>query len=320
MLSWTSLPEAMLFKDLPATPFKTIVKNTFIEVQAASEDDDEWLISGSPIRQRSDSLLQTSQAQIERRECAADLVRNEWSSNHAESSSSYGESNFGYAESSSSYDGDGFSRSKVVKPGSGGDSTCDSLVSLEPSEGIVKEAKAQIGISGCTTLMVRHVPTRFTQSKFAKEVDSCGFKGRYDFLYLPSEHRLRANRGFAFINFVSATDADAFYKEFQGGQFPSFESECDLEILPADLQGYEENVTKYLASSNGRRKKNDYCKPMFLRSFPGAGDLSRGLAAGVAKAPDELAAIESARFCPFCGNVRKDAQASFCGFCGQCLV
>lgn len=91
-------------------------------------------------------------------------------------------------------------------------------------------AAAGGGLSGMTTVMIRHVPVKYMQQKLMRELNSVGFLGKYDFFYLPMESQVHANRGFAFANFISVEAADEFYKHFHGNRLRHFASEKVLAI------------------------------------------------------------------------------------------
>jgi len=127
------------------------------------------------------------------------------------------------------------------------------------------------GLSGCTTIMMRHVPFKYTQRKLVREINTTGFLGKYDFLYLPMDPRSHANRGFAFVNFVSSQVADAFYKTFHGKKLRHFSADGkEVAVLPADLQGFEQNAMRYAVTQMLRGKRTGHTKPIFLRQLPAA--------------------------------------------------
>ena len=57
-----------------------------------------------------------------------------------------------------------------------------------------------------TTVMLRNIPNRYSQAGLLKEIDAAGFKGSYDFFYLPMDTKNRTNVGYAFINFLSTEE------------------------------------------------------------------------------------------------------------------
>merc|ERR1719229_1723915 len=77
-------------------------------------------------------------------------------------------------------------------------------------------AAAGGGLSGNTTVMMRHIPGKYTQQKLMREINSAGFLGKYDFFCLPMQPQSRGNRGFAFVNFSAVEAAESFYAAFHG--------------------------------------------------------------------------------------------------------
>jgi hypothetical protein len=140
---------------------------------------------------------------------------------------------------------------------------------VDPAVQAMREvAGAGGGLSGCTTVMIRHIPCKYSQRKLMREINSAGFLGRYDFFYLPMDPRSHANRGFAFLNFVVPDIAEDFYRMFHGSRLKHFNSDKVIAVMPADLQGFEQNAVHYAASRVLRRKRATNSKPLFFRPLP----------------------------------------------------
>mmetsp|Transcript_77468 Transcript_77468/g.134229 ORF Transcript_77468/g.134229 Transcript_77468/m.134229 type:complete len:325 (-) Transcript_77468:50-1024(-) len=210
-------------------------------------------------------------------------------------------------------------------------------------------AAAGGGLSGHMTVMVRYVPSKYTQGKLMNEFNNAGFEGAYDFFYLPLDTRNYGNRGFAFINFLSAELAELFYSKYHGQKLKHFENEVtrDIAVMPADVQGFEESAARFYTTS--LRKKKNQGEPVFLKPLMvnfGEEGQRKGRAAQKEKKSSKPAKIahhvplqmEAAymppmmasplglapptlppRFCGTCGNLRVVGH-SFCQYCGDVLL
>jgi hypothetical protein len=67
-----------------------------------------------------------------------------------------------------------------------------------------------------TTVMLRNMPNNYSRDMLLELLDSEGFSGQYDFLYLPIDFQTKACLGYAFINLVSAAAAMRFWRTFDG--------------------------------------------------------------------------------------------------------
>mmetsp|Transcript_49295 Transcript_49295/g.145576 ORF Transcript_49295/g.145576 Transcript_49295/m.145576 type:complete len:571 (-) Transcript_49295:106-1818(-) len=113
-----------------------------------------------------------------------------------------------------------------------------------------------------TTVMIRPIPLKCSQRNMKKLLDVSGFTGEYDYLYVPMDQRMRANRGFAFVNFNTAAAAQRLYALFQGQIDKRFSATTTLQVVPATVQGFEENTLAYFAK--GCRSS---IQPIFIRPF-----------------------------------------------------
>mmetsp|Transcript_77477 Transcript_77477/g.134244 ORF Transcript_77477/g.134244 Transcript_77477/m.134244 type:complete len:400 (-) Transcript_77477:84-1283(-) len=228
--------------------------------------------------------------------------------------------------------------------------------SVDPEMQRAREvAAAGGGLSGHTTIMIRHIPSKYTQSKLMNEINSVGFDGTYDFFYLPIDTRNHGNRGFGFINFLSARLAEEFYSKYHGQKLKHFDATTPIAVMPADVQGFEESAERFFASGHLRKKKS-HSEPVFLKPLP-AHLREEGRRKGRTHARDSQGAAQKEkqksspaqiahhvplqmeaphmpamiggplglppstmppRFCGICGNVRVAGQ-NFCRYCGDLL-
>jgi len=216
-------------------------------------------------------------------------------------------------------------------------------------------AAAGGGLSGHITVMMRHIPCKYTQGKFMNEINNAGFEGTYDFLYLPLDLRNPGNRGFAFINFLSPQLAEEFYSYYHGQKLRHFEATAPIAVMPADVQGFEESAERFYAWS--LKKKQTGGEPVFLKPLKvNVGE--QGAHQGPTKARDSQSATQKQKkksnkpadlaydvplkveapyepslmscplrmppsamiplFCGTCGNMRI-AGHNFCQYCGDLL-
>lgn len=124
-----------------------------------------------------------------------------------------------------------------------------------------------------TTVMIRNVAKCSSRATFQQVLDSEGFSGKYDFLYLPYCFNDWSLLGHAFVNFQEPCDAERAFVHFDGrvtspGDVPY--AVCWSEAM----QGLTACVGKYQNSPVMHPCVADKCKPMLLRQggsciFPG---------------------------------------------------
>merc|ERR1712087_496823 len=92
-----------------------------------------------------------------------------------------------------------------------------------------------------------------TQQGLVEKLDASGFKGLFDFCYLPHKFNEHTNLGFAFLNFVSADAARKFTGEWhQSELFRSSGMRKSLNVTAAVVQGREANQMKACSRKMGR--------------------------------------------------------------------
>lgn len=97
----------------------------------------------------------------------------------------------------------------------------------------------------CTTVMIRNIPSKYTQAELIAEVvESLGGQGHtlFDFFYLPWDTTHNANVGYAFINFKDAASAQLASQAFTNYVFKNHDSRKVAKLVPAHIQGLENNL------------------------------------------------------------------------------
>ena len=109
----------------------------------------------------------------------------------------------------------------------------------------VRKAKvAPAAQDGEVTLMLRHLPTKYTPSELLKEFES--FLPHITFFYLPTNFETKKNLGYAFLNFNDQTAADEFSAFWPTTGIPESE---ESPVEEARVQGFEANVARFRNSS-----------------------------------------------------------------------
>eukprot|EP00928_Gymnodinium_smaydae_P053190 TRINITY_DN37235_c0_g1_i1.p1 TRINITY_DN37235_c0_g1~~TRINITY_DN37235_c0_g1_i1.p1 ORF type:complete len:505 (+),score=84.68 TRINITY_DN37235_c0_g1_i1:95-1609(+) len=67
-----------------------------------------------------------------------------------------------------------------------------------------------------TTVMLQNLPNCYTQDMLIEMLDSEGYRGCYNFVYLPMDYQTRACFGYAFVNLVSPGFVPSFWSRFNG--------------------------------------------------------------------------------------------------------
>jgi len=116
-----------------------------------------------------------------------------------------------------------------------------------------------------TTVMLRNMPNNYTRAMFLDMMNSEGFSGRYNFIYLPIDFKSGANLGYAFVNLVSPTVVPEFWGTFDGFSqwvLPSHKV-CEVK-WSGPYQGLRAHIDRYRNSSLMHEAMPDIYKPMLF--------------------------------------------------------
>jgi hypothetical protein len=139
----------------------------------------------------------------------------------------------------------------------------------------VQEQKARKGEIR-TTVMIRNMPNNYTRKMLMDLMDSCGFAGQYDFVYLPIDFETKACLGYAFINMVTTAAASQFWNVFAGFSRWAIPSRKVAGVSwSGPHQGLEAHIERYRNSSIMCESTPDEYKPIILSNgvrvpFPAA--------------------------------------------------
>lgn len=103
-------------------------------------------------------------------------------------------------------------------------------------------------ITGETTLMVRNIPTKLSQTTFLERIGDSFDVLSIDFYYLPIDFKSGKNLGYCFVNFSTPSALKEFMRTFDGVKLVDA-SPKTLSIAPAKIQGKEKNYNLFKTSS-----------------------------------------------------------------------
>jgi RNA recognition motif-containing protein len=117
-----------------------------------------------------------------------------------------------------------------------------------------------------TTVLFRNVLTTSMRSDLCMLLNNEGFKGQYDFLYVPANFKTMLSFGYAFVNFVSAQAAEAARQYFNGFEWDVQGESSMLETSWSNPhQGYDVHVQRYRDCPVMHSSVSDEYKPIVLQ-------------------------------------------------------
>merc|ERR1712176_1250069 len=106
---------------------------------------------------------------------------------------------------------------------------------------------------------IRNLPSLVRHNDVIGKLDACGFRDLYDFIYVPATFGKSRNKGYAFINLVTAEAASSLIQSWQGTRMFGTWSQS-LDVSPGHVQGFEANVAAW-GSVKKERIKNKLYRP-----------------------------------------------------------
>jgi hypothetical protein len=116
-----------------------------------------------------------------------------------------------------------------------------------------------------TTIMIRNIPSRYTQQLLIEELAASGFRACFDFVYLPVDFRNGCSMGYAFANFTDAQDIILFFQRWNGRRWPQFSSRKRCELAFARIQG-KNALVEHFQHSRTLLASPPHCRPVIFVS------------------------------------------------------
>lgn len=110
------------------------------------------------------------------------------------------------------------------------------------------------------------IPGEYTRASLLELIDKQGFYGLYDLVYVPIDFQTEINHGYAFINFTSIENAEAFRGHFAGFCDWMVPSDRICEIAWSDaLQGIDAHIQRYRDSPMMHESVEDRFRPILFK-------------------------------------------------------
>jgi len=135
-------------------------------------------------------------------------------------------------------------------------------------ENLQEEAESDPAESGPkTTVMLRNVPNNYSRTMLLNLINTEGFAGEYDFVYLPMDFKSHASLGYAFVNLVTPEKAAAFWTAFDGFNKWKVASQKVCSVSwSCPYQGLEAHIERYRNSPIMHSDMPDEYKPIVFRN------------------------------------------------------
>jgi len=122
--------------------------------------------------------------------------------------------------------------------------------------------ESKVKADTCTTVMLRNIPNDYTRDALLSLLDSEGFAGCYDFIYVTVDFHRWTGLGYAFLNMLSNADAVRLQAHFTGFNRWKVGSQKICEVCWGEpLQGLLAHTERYRNSPIMHEDVPDKYKP-----------------------------------------------------------
>lgn len=117
-----------------------------------------------------------------------------------------------------------------------------------------------------TTILAKNFPAGYTKPMVLDLLNALGFRGKYDFVYLPVDFISLRAFGYAFINFTTHQDALHFRQVFNSYSAWAGQSvKVGVAEWSGALQGFAKHVERYRDSPMMHASLPDVVKPSIFK-------------------------------------------------------
>jgi len=96
-----------------------------------------------------------------------------------------------------------------------------------------------------TTVIMRNIPNRFSHTGLAAVLDTNGFSGVYDLIYVPLDFATGVSFGYAFVNLSSVEESERFIASFDGFKWGGSSKKVCAIVRCCDNESPSERVERY---------------------------------------------------------------------------
>jgi hypothetical protein len=122
-------------------------------------------------------------------------------------------------------------------------------VPVQATESVAASVPPSQSITPCptiTTAMLRNLPCGFTRDALLEILDTEGFTGMYDFVYVPIDFKRGLCKGYAFVNMTAVEHLQRLVEVFHGySQWHNCTSTKVCQASVSHTQGLKANIERY---------------------------------------------------------------------------